>query len=72
MKYLKYLLYLILSLSFLSCNVKKGDDIDYLIGVSNSSMLEQWRLKLNAELQEAADLYPNLSTVFTDAASSPD
>nr|MDA3811662.1 substrate-binding domain-containing protein [Spirochaetaceae bacterium] len=50
----------------------QGDNIDFLIGVSNSSMLEQWRLKLNAELQEAADLYPNLSTVFTDAASSPD
>lgn len=57
---------------FVSCNRKTRNEIEYLIGISNSSMLEQWRLKLNSELRQEADLFPNINTVLTDAASKPE
>jgi len=69
----KRLLLLLLPLLLLSaCGIKQEDNIEYLIGVSNSSMLEQWRIKLNEELLEEAGRFPSISTVFTDAASSPE
>ncbi|MBN2628307.1 MAG: substrate-binding domain-containing protein [Spirochaetales bacterium] len=55
-----------------SCRVSPPEKIDYVIGVSNSSMLEEWRIQLNRELKEEADRYPFLSVIFTDAASRSD
>ena len=61
---------LLLSFLVISCSGKTEKEIEYVIGVSNSSMLEQWRLDLNRDLRSEAALYSNISTVFTDAASS--
>jgi simple sugar transport system substrate-binding protein len=71
---MKRFLYFHLLLLLLLINSCKGggreEGIEFLIGVSNSSMLEQWRIILNRELQEEADKLDNVSVVFTDAASS--
>ncbi len=64
------LLLLFLLFPLLSCRVSHLEKIEFLIGVSNSSMLEEWRIQLNRELKEEADRYPFLSVIFTDAASS--
>ena len=56
----------------LSCFQSDFGSIDYVIGVSNSSMLEEWRIQLNRELKDEAEKYPYLSVVFADAASSPE
>ncbi len=65
------LLFICCIILFFSCRQDR-EEVEFLIGVSNSSMQEQWRVVLNRELKEEADRLDNVSIVFADAASSAD
>lgn len=43
--------------------------IDYVIGVSQANMRETWRLALISEIEDAAEEYPNIRLIMTDATS---
>lgn len=47
-------------------------DVEYVIGVSQANMREEWRLALIREIQEEADKYHNIRIITTDATSRVD
>lgn len=57
---------------FSGCSNQKsqdGDDIKYLIGMSQANLVEPWRVKMNEEIKEEADKHSGLRVIFTDATS---
>lgn len=53
----------------LSFNVSSDrDGIKYLIGMSQCNLGEPWRIQMNEELIAAAQKYPDIRIIFTDAA----
>lgn len=46
------------------------DDIEYVIGVSQTNMREEWRVALIQELQEEAGKYEHIKIITTDATDT--
>jgi len=46
--------------------------VEYLIGMSQCNLGEPWRIKMNNDLTSAAEKYPNIKLIFTDAAQNND
>jgi len=44
--------------------------VKYLIGMSQCNLGEPWRIQMNNELLAAAENYPDIKIIFTDAAQS--
>ena len=44
--------------------------VEFLIGVSQCNLAEPYRAKMNADIAKAAEAYPNIKVIFTDAAQS--
>lgn len=49
-----------------------NDEIEYVIGVSQASMREAWRIALINEIEEEAKKYDNIRIITTDATSNVD
>ncbi|MGI5076466.1 substrate-binding domain-containing protein [Treponema maltophilum] len=45
---------------------------EYLIGISQANLLEQWRITMNREIEEEAAKHSDLRCIFTDAAMNTD
>lgn len=44
-----------------------GDQVEYLIGMSQANLIEPWRVTMNLEFAEAAAAHENLRVIYTDA-----
>lgn len=44
--------------------------VKYLIGMSQCNLGEPWRIQMNQELTAAAEKYPDIKMIFTDAAQN--
>lgn len=53
-----------------SGNSGKGDGVEYLIGVSQANMREEWRVALVKELEKEIKDHDNIRIISTDATSS--
>jgi ABC-type sugar transport system substrate-binding protein len=47
-----------------------GDEVKYLVGVSQANLGEPWRVSMNREIQEEAVKHKDIRIIFTDAAQS--
>jgi ABC-type sugar transport system substrate-binding protein len=47
-----------------------GEEIKYLIGVSQANLGEPWRVSMNREIQEEAAKHKEVRVIFTDAAQN--
>lgn len=50
-------------------NNKEDDSVKYLIGVSQSNLIEPWRIMLNREIKQESKKYEDLRVIFTDATN---
>ena len=53
-------------------NSKASDQVEYIIGVSQANMREEWRVALVDELNNSIKNYDNIRIITTDATSSVD
>lgn len=47
-----------------------GEEVKYLIGVSQANLGEPWRVSMNREIQEEAAKHKEVRVIFTDAAQN--
>ncbi|THF73305.1 substrate-binding domain-containing protein [Cohnella fermenti] len=73
---LKMLLFMVAFLglvSLYSCSGSEkhgtSDEVKFLIGVSQPSLNEPWRVLMNEEIKRGAAAYPNLRVIFTDGGN---
>ena len=53
-------------------SMEDGDQIKFLIGMSQANLIEPWRIKMNEEIREEAAKYEDVRVIFTDAAQKSD
>jgi ABC-type sugar transport system, periplasmic component len=73
---LKVLLFIVAFLSLVSLyscsnmeSSPSSDEVKFLIGVSQPSLNEPWRVLMNEEIKRGAATYPNLRVIFTDGGN---
>lgn len=68
---------IIFTISILLVNVrnnkiKKADNIDYVIGMSQVNLSEPWRIAMNEEIANEGKKYKNIKIVYRDAGGDTD
>lgn len=53
---------------FFNQTLEKDEGIRYLIGVSQSNLLDPWQVVMNEEIKTEASKYPEVKVIFCDAA----
>lgn len=48
----------------------EGDEVTYLIGVSQPNLIEPWRVQMNDEIKTEVSGHKDMRVIFTDAAGS--
>jgi ABC-type sugar transport system substrate-binding protein len=69
-KWLAVLAGVLLFLTSCSQSENDGEEVKYLIGVSQANLGEPWRVSMNREIQEEAAKHKEVRVIFTDAAQN--
>lgn len=52
---------------FFSATTIRGQEKQWIIGMSQCNLGEPWRVQMNADIKKAAEAHPNITVVFKDA-----
>ena len=62
---------LLVASSFVGCNTEieaGGEEIKFLIGMSQANLIEPWRIAMNEKIKEEVSNHSNVKVIFADAA----